>query len=513
MKSKKVKRIVILGGGTAGWLSAHYLRRCLGAEVEITVLAASSIGIIGVGEATIPTLRFTLKLLGLKEKDWMPFCNATYKLAIKFNNWRTVDHAFYHPFQVNKEFSIEPFGTRHFPDQTDGFNLINYYVQSRGESASSNIAYDLCYNSSLCDNNQAPKNLTKQQTPVNYAYHLNSHLFGQFLCERAKEKSIEHIDDIFTHADLNEKGEVISLNCESGRKLKGDFFVDCSGFKSLLLGKTLGGKFKDCSDELFTNAAVTFRANFQDDEVPPYTLATARDYGWTWDVPLRNDRGIGYVYHSQFKNQDDIYKELLTLYPGEAVRAGQFSNVNFIPGRLEKTWKKNVVAIGLSGSFLEPLESTSIGLIEYQLYLLTKYFPFKGENPVFREKYNQNFSKTFDQVKDFIALHFLLSERNDSSFWQEVQRRKLDHPAMEVLNNLEERFLDFNHYEFFQLFGLFSYASVLLPMGAQVSKDIAIYPYKQQMYEARLQEIQEKTNKMKLAHPTHKEYLEHLYNN
>jgi tryptophan halogenase len=417
----KISRVAILGGGTAGWMTAAYLSKALQGTVKITVLEAPSIPRIGVGEATVPNLHRTFfQYLGIPEEEWMRECNASYKMAVRFINWRTggkgqsaarklhdgrADH-FYHPFGL-------------LPD-CDQTPLSHYWFKERYEGVTDEPYDYACFREPpLMDAKRAPRKLDGTPT-TRYAWHFDAHLVADFLRRFSTEKQgVLHIQDEMTGAERDERGYITKLRLRSGSQLEADLFVDCSGFRGLLINQVMEEPFIDMSDHLLCNRAVATAVPHDDARhgVEPYTSAIAMSSGWTWKIPMLGRFGTGYVYSSDFTSQDEATQEFCDLW-GLDPEKTSFNHVSFRVGRNRRTWTKNVVSIGLSSCFLEPLESTGIYFITAAIYQLAKHFPDKTFNQVLIDNFNHEINVMFDDTRDFIQAHFHYAPRADTAFWR-----------------------------------------------------------------------------------------------
>ena len=417
--SHLIKNIVILGGGTAGWMSAAYLSKALQNSVNVTLIESHTIPKIGVGEATVPNLqKVFFDFLGLKEEEWMPECNASFKVAVKFINWKTgglngkTDH-FYHPFGL-------------LPSH-DGIPLSHYWLHNY-QSGQTTEAFDYaCFKEvSILDGNLAPHWLDGKRA-TRYAWHFDAHLVAAFLCKHATTKQgVNHIIDDFESVIFDEKGFIKSITTRNGRKFSGDLFIDCTGFKSLLINKAMQEPFIDMNDHLLCDRAIATAIKHNDMKhgVEPYTSAIAMQSGWTWKIPMLGRFGSGYVYSSQFTSQEEATREFSSLWGLDQDKTN-FNHIRFRVGRNRCAWVKNCVGIGLSSCFLEPLESTGIYFIYASLYHLVKNFPDQNFNPILINKFNKAIEYMFDDTRDFIQAHFYFSPRVDTEFWKANKLLKL----------------------------------------------------------------------------------------
>jgi tryptophan halogenase len=408
-----IQNVVILGGGTAGWMAASYLKKAF-PSLHITLVEAPSIPKIGVGEATIPNLqKVFFDFLGLKEEDWMRRCNAAFKCAIRFENWRKPraegsDH-FYHVFgQI---------------PNCDNIPLAQYWAHQYATGASTEAMAYACYKEPpLLDRKLAPRHLDGSRA-MYYAWHFDAHLVADYLREVAVGWGVEHITDELENVDLDPRGFISALHTKQGRKLEGDLFIDCSGFRGLLINKALKEPFVDMSDHLLCDSAVASAVPNDDEKlgVDPYTSAIAMSSGWTWKIPMLGRFGSGYVYSSKFQEQDDATLEFCKLWNLDPDKQ-PLNKIRFRVGRNRRAWVNNCVSIGLASCFVEPLESTGIYFIYAAIYQLAKHFPDKSFNQGLANAFNREVEVMFDDTRDFIQVHYLTTQREDTAFWRANQR-------------------------------------------------------------------------------------------
>jgi len=417
---QRLEHVVILGGGTAGWMTAAYLSKALEQTVKITVLEAPAIPKIGVGEATVPNLQpVFFDAIGLPEDTWMRECNASYKMGIKFINWRTggrgepgprplgsfTDH-FYHVFGLLANHERLP--------------LSQYWADRKlhGETDEP-FAYACTREPPIMDQNLAPR-LADGGRWTNYAWHFDANLVADMLRRFSlKQENVRHVQDEMTDVRLDERGFITALCTKGGQTLEGDLFVDCSGFRGLLINQVMREPFLDMSDYLLNDRAVATAVPHDDDAegVEPYTSAIAMSSGWTWKIPLLGRFGSGYVYSSRFTSQDEATREFCGLWNLDPDNT-PLNHIRFRVGRNRRTWVRNCVSIGLSSCFLEPLESSGIYFITATIYQLAKYFPDKRFDPVLIDQFNREIEIMFDDTRDFIQAHFSLAPRADTPFWR-----------------------------------------------------------------------------------------------
>jgi tryptophan 7-halogenase len=416
-----LRSVFIVGGGTAGWLCAAVLRAYLPAEsLEISVLESPDAPTIGVGEATVPALVSLIRRLGIPEDDMMRKCQATWKLGIQFTNWAKNDSSYWHPFGHNG-------------GSIDGLPFFYYWVR-RALEGKAEAYTDFSPNGKLSTEHRAPIGIN-HKSPIyeqgSYAYHLDAALFADYLRSICTSKGVTHITDHVTNVQTGESG-IEYITGRDNNTYEAGLYIDCSGFSSLLSGRALEAKRIDWSDQLLCNRAIALSLNNEPD-YKPYTTSTALKHGWVWNVPLMHRTGCGYVFSSNHTS-DDSAIEALKRHVGMANIKGDPRLIPLHVGRLEKPWTKNCIAIGLAGGFIEPLESTGIYLIQAAIEELLRYFPDKHMNPALADKFNQRVADTYDGVKDFIVLHYLLAERTDNNFWKDSKNIAISDRLTELLD-------------------------------------------------------------------------------
>jgi tryptophan halogenase len=406
---KPVRRVVIAGGGTAGWMVAAGLSKCLGRQVDIRLVESEEIGTVGVGEATIPTLHFLHDVLDLDEREFIQATQATFKLGIHFENWRNVGEHYFHSFGKT--------GKSHW---TAGFQ--HFWLEGRRRGLASDYG-DYCLElRAAMDNRFAllPDN------GINYAYHFDATLYGQYLRRYSEALGVQRIEGkiVKVHTDPT-RGDVTGLQLDGGALIEGDLFVDCSGMRSLLLGDTLGVPYESWSHWLPCDSALAVQTASVGEPVP-YTRSIAHPWGWQWRIPLQHRVGNGVVFSSRHVGDDEAKAALLANVQGEVLRDPRV--IRFTPGQREVVWKNNVVAIGLSSGFLEPLESTSIHLIQKGLLRLVELFPTDGVRQSDIDEYNRQAREQIEVIRDFIILHYHVTNRADTAFWRGC--RDMDVPPL-----------------------------------------------------------------------------------
>lgn len=425
--SRRKPRIVIVGGGTAGWMSAAYICKMLGTGVEVHLIESAQVGTIGVGEATFSTIQLFLETLGLEEKDWMPSCNATYKLAIRFVNWNARRETFYHPFQRL--------------DTIYGRNLADWWLKlGRGRSR---VDYDCFVVPALCDAKRAPRyfdgtvfdpnsvahytsnrvlrpgTLDELRAQFPYGYHFDAKLFALFLSGVAQRSGALHTIDNVSSVVQQPDGSIAAIVTEHHGRIDGDLFIDCTGFKGLLINGVLEEPFISFGDSLLCDRAVALSVQHDEDErdLNPYTQATAMNCGWIWEIPLWHRMGAGYVYSSRFASANQAEEELRRKF-GTRAEDSVANHIKMRVGRNRCSWVKNCVAIGLSSGFVEPLESTGIFFIQQGIEQFVSHFSGALCDPSSVRHYNQAIADCIDGVRDFLILHYATSTRADTPFWR-----------------------------------------------------------------------------------------------
>ncbi len=400
MQTYTKRRVVIAGGGTAGWMAAAALARTLGNAIELTLVESEAIGTIGVGEATIPPLVAYNRLLGIGEADFMRTTQATFKLGINFENWKQQGESYFHSFGVT--------GRDHW---SAGFQHFWMHGQTKGHSAS----YD-----DYCIELQAAMKSKFAHLPdnrINYAYHLDSGLYARFLRKMAEADGTHRAEGKIAEVQLDgEGGNIAALLLDSGERIEGDLFVDCTGFRALLIEGALHVGYDDWSHQLPCDSAIAVQTASVRPPVP-YTRAIAHNAGWQWRIPLQHRQGNGIVYCSRYLDKDAALERLLSSVEGEVLTKPNF--IRFTTGARRKQWHRNCVAVGLSGGFMEPLESTSIHLIQRAILRIVRMLPMGEVSERDIAEFNDQQMTDMEQIRDFLILHYKATERRDSAFWRQ----------------------------------------------------------------------------------------------
>ncbi|MEU7837921.1 tryptophan halogenase family protein [Nonomuraea sp. NPDC049129] len=464
-----VKRVVIVGGGTAGWMTATYLQASLRDKVSVTLVESGRVPTIGVGEATFSTIRGFFEFLGLEEREWMPACNATYKLAIRFENWREPGHHFYHPFERLRV--------------ADGFSLAEWW-QRLGTTG--RFDQECFLISALCDAKRSPRfldgtlfedadpegpagrtTLSEQVTQFPYAYHFDAALLAGYLMRLGTGRGISRVVDDVLETRLDERGWISHLVTREHGEIHGDLFVDCTGFQGLLINKALGEPFVSYARELPNDRAVALRVptDIEREGIRPYTTATAMDAGWIWTIPLHDRLGMGYVYASDYCSPEEAERTLRD-FAGPAARDLEANHIRMRIGRNRDSWVNNCVAIGLSSGFVEPLESTGIFFIQHGIEQLVKHFPAGEHEEGLRRDYNRLIARCLDGVREFLSFHYYGAARADTPYWKATKERDLPEGLAERLATWEHRLPDTESvWPYYHGFEPYSWTSMLLGLG------------------------------------------------
>ena len=407
------RRVVIAGGGTAGWMAAAAIARTMGRAVELTLVESDAIGTIGVGESTIPPLVTYNRLLGINEAEFMRATQATFKLGILFDNWKEQGHSYFHSF-----------GTTGKDHWSAGFQ--HFWMHGRGKGHEQ--PYD-----DYCLELVAALRGKFAHLPddrMNYAYQLDSGLYAAFLRTMAEADGTHRVEGRIAQVDLDgESGDIAALVLESGERIEGDLFLDCTGFRALLIEGALHAGYDDWTHYLPCDAAIAIQTESVRPPVP-YTRAMAHDAGWQWRIPLQHRTGNGLVYCSRYLSKEDALERLLGNIEGRTLVQPNF--IRFITGARRKQWHRNCVAIGLSGGFMEPLESTSIHLIQRAILRLIRMMPMGRISERDVAEFNEQQFQDMEQIRDFLILHYKATDRRDSAFWRQCA-------AMDVPDTLAQK--------------------------------------------------------------------------
>ena len=410
---ERIGKIVIVGGGTAGWMAAAALARTMGKLLDIELVESDQIGTVGVGEATIPQIRLLLALLGIDELEFLRNTQGSIKLGIQFNGWSRPGDRYIHAFGAIGR----PLG---------GLPFHHYWLRANSAGRAGSL-WSYSFNAMAAAANRFGRVDSMGDTglsPLVRAYHFDASLVAQFLRAFSERAGVKRTEGKVVDTTLRgEDGFIESLRLESGRTVEGDLFIDCSGFRGLLIEEVLQTGYRDWTHWLPCNRAAAVPSESVE-PLTPYTQSTACAAGWQWRIPLQHRTGNGYVYSSDHISDDEAIDALMTNLDGRPLAEPRV--LRFTTGRRRKFWNRNCVALGLASGFLEPLESTSIHLVQSGLDRLIKLFPVAGFADAVIDEYNRQCAYEFERVRDFIILHYHANERTDSRFW--VDRREMSVP-------------------------------------------------------------------------------------
>ncbi|MEW6998619.1 tryptophan halogenase family protein [Colwelliaceae bacterium BS250] len=506
-------RVVIVGGGTAGWLTAgiiaakHYSKDVSTQETEVILVESPDVKNLGVGEGTWPTMRDTLRQIGISEREFLSCCDASFKQASKFVGWSNgKNEHYYHPFTV-----------------PSGYGAISMAEQWSATDKTADFERWACAQGAICDKNLAPKlpQMPEYAFSLNYGYHLNAGKFVKMLHQHCVDKlGVNYIQGHVEQVVPAENDDIAAIVLTSGEQIEGDLFIDCSGFAAILIGKHYQVPFKSQQHILFNDTALAVQVEYADNDAPiaSCTVATAQDSGWIWDISLQNRRGIGHVFSSDFTSLDRAEEMLQNYVKNDPLLSSQNitpRQIKFTPGHRETFWHKNCVAIGVSAGFVEPLEATALVLIEKSAEWLSQQLPReRGAMSVLAKRFNRLTLQRWQEIIDFLKLHYILSNRRDSEYWQEHQQ------ASSIPDSLQDALLLWRSqapglYETNERFELFSSASkqyVLYGMGFNTA------PQPLSQKEASLikrlrNETLHNTEKLLSALPTNRQFLTKVLQN
>ncbi|MFP4277210.1 MAG: tryptophan halogenase family protein [Wenzhouxiangella sp.] len=480
-------RIIIVGGGTAGWMAAAALAKTFGTSKHIELIESDEIGTVGVGEATIPAIRNFHLLLGLDEAEFLEAVNGTFKLGIEFENWGRVGERYFHPFG---------------PPGADGWaaQFHHYWLKSRalGETGSLN---DFSFEATLA---RAGRFGMNGEPRPNYAYHFDAGLYARLLRRYSEARGVRRIEGKVVDVKLHgETGLIEAVTLASGQAIAGDFFIDCSGFRGLLIEQTLATGWEDWSQWLRSDSAVAVQSESVAAPIP-YTRSTARSAGWQWKIPLQHRVGNGIVFSSRYLSEDQATRLLLDNIDGKPITEPRC--IRFRTGRRLLQWNQNCLALGLASGFLEPLESTSIHMIQNSLIRFIKLFPAGRIEPTEVDQFNRDVQLEAEYIRDFIILHYHVNQRTDSDFWVDCRN-------MSVPDTLAHKIGLFasNARVFRDQYELFAEQSWVAVMTGQGIEPAGYHPIVNNLADAELKQLMTETRSRIAAHvrrqPTHGDYL------
>lgn len=505
-----IRSIVIVGGGTAGWMTASYLKAAFADRIDVTLVESAQVSRIGVGEATFSTVRHFFDYLGLDEADWLPKCAGGYKLGIRFQDWSAPGRHFYHPFERLRT--------------VDGFSLADWWLEVGDHSQP--FDRECFITTALCEAKRSPRmlggalftsgmdgslgrsTLDDQRAQFPYAYHFDADKVASYLAEYAVRRGVRRIIDSVENVRLDERGFIADIRTAEHGDIEGDLFIDCTGFRGLLINKALGTRFVSFEDVLPNNRAVALRVPRADvTQQEPYTTATAMSAGWMWTIPLFQRNGNGYVYSDQFISPEEAERELrAAVAPGRDDL--EANHIRMRIGRNTDSWVKNCVAIGLSSAFVEPLESTGIFFIQHAIEQLVKHFPDESWNPAFARDYNDRINRAVDGVKEFLVFHYRSARREDTPYWKAAKLRPIPDGLAERLDIAENRLLDeATIYPYYHGFESYSWNAMSLGLDRRPSASPALKHLDADAARAALAQLQKEADELVAILPSCYEYL------
>ncbi|HEY8586344.1 MAG TPA: tryptophan halogenase family protein [Rhodanobacter sp.] len=423
----RIRRVVIVGGGTAGWMAAALIAQALGPQLEIRLIESDQISTVGVGEATIPQIRHVSQFLGIDEDELLKASRGTIKLAVQFNDWRRIGDSYLHAFSdIGLPLGLAPFQ--------------HYWLRSRRQNSAAPDLWAHSINAQAANANRFARMDKVGDSPltgIRYAYHFDAGRFGQLLRRHAEQRGVIRTEGKVLDVTLRQTdGFIESVTLESGEIVAGDLFLDCSGFRGLLTAGALKTGYNSWQRYLPCDRAVVI-ASEHGHTLRPYTQASAQQAGWQWRIPLQHLDSNGHVYCSSHLSDDEATATLLSHLEGPAL--GEPRQLRFEAGIRKQVWNRNCVALGLASGFIEPLESTSIHLMQSAVSRLLMMFPDRNFHPALAAEYNRQTRAEYEQTRDFIVLHYKATERNDTSFWRQCA-------TMDIPAGLADRIELFRHH-------------------------------------------------------------------
>ncbi|MEZ0495045.1 tryptophan halogenase family protein [Sphingomonas sp. IW22] len=446
-----IRSVLIVGGGTAGWMAAAALSRMIPTGLSVTLIESDAIGTIGVGEATIPPIRAFNAALGIDEAEFVAATAGSFKLGIEFVGWGAQGERYLHPFGV-------------YGFDQEGVRFHQHWLRRRAAGVREDLSdYALCAVAAREGRFMPPAtDPASVLSQMNHAYHFDAGLYAAFLRARAERAGVARVEgEVVEVRQHGESGHVAGVRLADGRVLTADLFVDCSGFRGLLIEGAMKAGYEDWTPWLACDRAVAVPCATGGDGLTPYTRATAREAGWQWRIPLQHRTGNGYVYSSAYLSDDAATATLLANLDGPALADPRL--LRFTAGRRRRQWIGNVVALGLAGGFAEPLESTAIHMVQSGISRLIALFPDRSFSGVEAATFNRLADGQFNQVRDFLALHYHLTRRDDSPFWRDAGKRTIPDTLAQKVDLWRQRGRVFRHED--DLFAEDSWIAVLLGQG------------------------------------------------
>lgn len=508
--SESITSIVIVGGGTAGWLTAGTIAAKLKNEnksgFSVTLIESPNVPIIGVGEGTWPTMRRTLKAMGVRETDFIRECNVSFKQGAKFAKWVTGadDDFYYHPLVLPQDF--------------DNTNLAAHWMENNSNKSFSEA---VCFQEAICEQGLAPKQIATAEYAAlaNYAYHLDAGVFSEFLKNHCVNRlGVQHILDDVVAVNNDNDGYIANLSTNNSGELAGDLFVDCTGFKSLLIGQHYDVPFKSCKDILFADTALAVHVPYPNEDSPisSHTISTGQSAGWIWDIGLPTRRGVGHVFSSKYISEEQAKAELLDyLRPTvENVDDLTIRKIPINPGHREKFWHKNCVAVGLSAGFLEPLEASALLLVEISGQMISEQLPANRQTmEIVAKRFNKTFLYRWDRIIDFLKLHYMLNQRTEPFWVDNRDPETIPESLQELLTLWKYQFPWHNDFEqVLEVFPAASYQYVLYGMGFKTENSaFGLSEKSQKMAEKQFQKTVMETKKHLSTLESNRALLEKIY--
>ena len=418
------RNILIIGGGTAGWMAAMLLIHSWGKKhgVTVSLMESATIGTIGVGEGSTPKMRRFFERIGVSEREWMPACNATYKCGISFPGWSTRPgfRDYYHPFFT-------------FHDDQFIASFWHNIALRQGKNRNVHAHPDAFFVSRyLAANRRAPVSKSPEGYETDYAYHFDAALIGQFLKERSMALGVNHLEDTVTQVNLAENGDIASVDTQAHGTVAADLFIDCTGFAGLLIQRTLNVPFISYADYLFNDRAVALPSPAEDGSLPSETRSIAMKHGWAWKIPLTNRFGNGYVYSSRHCSAEAAEAELRE-HTGIHDTAVEARHLKMRVGRVERSWERNCLTVGLAQGFIEPLEATALMTVQQTLEWFIDQYEQDGFSDRGRDSLNNKLNSLFDGIRDYVYMHYKLNSRTDTQYWKECRQTELPSEVVKTI--------------------------------------------------------------------------------